>query len=98
VAFLPLDVTRFKGIEEFVRELRPQLGGRLDALVHSAGVVTTKRVVSADGLEEDWATQVLGRYLLTEAFTPELSHADDGRVVFVAPKVPRLFEDDPSLR
>jgi hypothetical protein len=29
VAFLPLDVTRFKGIEEFVRELRPQLGGRL---------------------------------------------------------------------
>ncbi|MEV4020949.1 hypothetical protein AB0J35_61790 [Nonomuraea angiospora] len=59
-----------------------------------------KRVASADGPEEGWATQFLGRYLLTEAFTPELSNADDGRVVFVsaqAPKNPRLFEDDPSL-
>ncbi|KDN77630.1 hypothetical protein DF19_08510 [Streptomyces olindensis] len=63
-------------------------------------MVNTKRVVSADGLEESWASQFLGRYLLTEAFTPELSNADDGRVVFVsaqAPKNPRLFENDPSL-
>ncbi|MBP2328905.1 hypothetical protein JOF56_009290 [Kibdelosporangium banguiense] len=101
VEFLPLDVTLFAGIEQFVRTLKPQLGGRLDALVHSVGVVGNgKRVVSADGLEEGWATQFLGRYLLTEAFTPELSNADDGRVVFVsaqAPKNPRLFEDDPSL-
>ncbi|MEW2402363.1 SDR family NAD(P)-dependent oxidoreductase [Streptomyces sp. NPDC046862] len=100
VEFLPLDVTLFAEIEQFVRVLKPQLGGRLDALVHSVGVVNVKRVVSADGLEEGWATQFLVRYLLTEAFTPELSNADDGRVVFVsaqAPKNPRLFEDDPSL-
>ena len=100
VEFLPLDVTLFAGIEQFVRALKPQLGGRLDALVHSIGVVNVKRVVSADGLEEGWATQFLGRYLLTEAFTPELSNSDDGRVVFVsaqAPKNPHLFEDDPSL-
>ena len=100
VEFLPLDVTLFAGMEQFVSTLRPQLGRRLDALVHSTGVVNTKRVVSADGLEESWASQFLGRYLLTEAFTPELSNADDGRVVFVsaqAPKTPRLFEDDPSL-
>lgn len=68
--------------------------------MHTVGVVGRKRAVSADGLEESWATQFLGRYLLTEAFTPELSNADDGRVVFVsaqAPRNPRLFEDDPSL-
>lgn len=100
IAFLQLDVMLFRNIEHFVRTLRPQLGGRLDALVHTMGIVTTKRKVSADGLEEGWATQFLGRYLITEAFTPELSKSDDGRVVFVsaqAPKQPQLFEDDPSL-
>ncbi|MER6694029.1 SDR family NAD(P)-dependent oxidoreductase [Streptomyces minutiscleroticus] len=100
VEFLPLDVTLFADIEKFVSALRPQLGGRLDALVHSTGALNAKRVVSADGLEGSWATQFLGRYLLTEAFTPELASADDGRVVFVSaqpPKNPRLFEDDPSL-
>ncbi|GHO90318.1 hypothetical protein KSF_003660 [Reticulibacter mediterranei] len=100
IAFLQLDVMLFSGIEQFVRTLRPQLGGRLDALVHSMGTVGTKRKVSADGLEEGWATQFLGRYLLTEALTPELSKSEDGRVVFVsanAPKKPQLFEDDPSL-
>ncbi|GHO77216.1 oxidoreductase [Ktedonobacter sp. SOSP1-85] len=100
VAFLQLDVMLFSSIEQFVRTLRPQLGGRLDALVHSMGIVSTKRKVSADGLEENWATQFLGRYLLTEALTPELSTSEDGRVVFVsanAPKKPQLFEDDPSL-
>lgn len=100
VEFLPLDVTLFAGIEQFVRTLRPRLDGRLDALVHSVGVVNTKRVVSTDGLEESWATQFLGRYLITEALTPELSNADDGRVVFVSARVPNrphLFEDDPSL-
>jgi NAD(P)-dependent dehydrogenase (short-subunit alcohol dehydrogenase family) len=100
IAFLQLDVMLFSCIEQFVRTLRPQLGGRLDALVHSMGTVATKRRVSADGLEENWATQFLGRYLLTEALTPELSKSEDGRVLFVsasAPKKPQLFEDDPSL-
>lgn len=100
ITFLQLDVMLFSGIEQFVRALRPQLDGRLDALVHSMGVVNTERKVSADGLEEGWATQFLGRYLITEAFILELSNSDDGRVVFVsanAPKKPQLFEDDPSL-
>ena len=100
IEFLPLDVTLFAEIEQFVGKIKSQLGGRLDALVHSTGVVNTKRVVSEDGLEEGWATQFLGRYLLTESLTPELSNVEDGRVVFVSarpPKKPRLFEDDPSL-
>lgn len=100
VEFLPVDLTLFGRIEEFVRTLRPRLAGRLDALVHTTGVNNLKRIVSADGLEEGWATQFLGRYLLTEAFTPELSNSADGRVVLVrgqVPKVPHLFEDDVSL-
>lgn len=100
VEFLPLDVTLFARIEQFLDALKPQLGGRLDALVHSTGVVNSKRVVSADGLEEGWATQFLGRYLLTEALTPELSKSDDGRVVFISAQLmgtPRLFEEDLTL-
>ncbi len=100
ITFLQLDVMLFSSIEQFIRTIKPQLGGRLDALVHSMGTVGTKRKVSADGLEEGWATQFLGRYLLTEALTPELSKSEDGRVVFVsanAPKKPQLFEEDPSL-
>lgn len=99
IEFVQLDVMLFSGVEQFVHTLRPQLGGRLDVLVHSMGIVATKRKVSADGLEEGWATQFLGRYLITKAFTPELSKSGDGRVVFVsanAPKKPQLF-DDPSL-
>ncbi len=100
VEFIRLDVMLYSGVEQFIREIKPRLGGHLDALVHSMGIVGTKRRVSADGLEEGWATQFLGRYLITEALTPELSQSDDGRIVFIsanAPKKPVLFENDPSL-
>ncbi len=52
ITFLQLDVMLFSSIEQFIRTIKPQLGGRLDALVHSMGTVGTKRKVSADGLEE----------------------------------------------
>lgn len=100
VEFIQLDVMRFAGIEQFLKTLKPQLGGRLDALIHSTGSNNSARVVSSDGLEAGWATQFLGRYLLTEALTPELSNSDDGRVVHIAslpPKKPHIFEDDVSL-
>lgn len=97
IEFLSLDLMESARIQQFLRTLKPQLDGRLDALVLSSGANSSSRVVSADGWEMGWATQFLGRYLLTEALTPELSRSDDGRVVFVgalAPDKPEIFEDD----
>ncbi len=96
VDFLAADFSRAGDVARLVKAVKAKCEGRLDALVHSTGVLNAKRVVSADGLEETWASQFLGRYLLTEALTPELSASEDGRVVFVgAPlmKSARLHED-----
>jgi len=100
VEFLRADFGAAAEVKRFAQELKSRCGGKLDALVHSTGVLNSKRTLTSDGTEETWATQFVCRYLLTEALTPELSASDDGRVVFVgAPlvKSARIYEDDLTL-
>jgi NAD(P)-dependent dehydrogenase (short-subunit alcohol dehydrogenase family) len=100
VEFLRADLSTAAEVNRFAQDFKRRCGGKLDVLVHSTGVLNSKRKLAADGTEETWASQFLCRYLLTEALTPELSAADDGRVVFVAAPLTRsarLNEDDLSL-
>lgn len=69
------DVRRFA--DEFSRDT-----GRLDVLVHNAGVMPARRTESAQGHELSLATHVLGPLLMTELLRPALS-TSGGRVVFV---------------
>jgi retinol dehydrogenase 12 len=63
-----------------VRERFPHL----DALVHSAGVILTKRVITSEKLELTWAIDYLSRYVLTTQLLPLLDRAAQARVVFIA--------------
>lgn len=76
-----LDVSRL----EDVRALAARLGGgRLDVLVHNAGVLPDARSETPDGLETTFATHVAGPHLLTQLLLPALGRSDDARVIWVS--------------
>lgn len=57
---------------------------RLDVLVHNAGALTADRRVSAQGIEQTVASQVVGPFLLTTLLLPALRRAAPGRVITVS--------------
>jgi NAD(P)-dependent dehydrogenase (short-subunit alcohol dehydrogenase family) len=81
-----------------VRSLAAQLSvahPRIAALVNVAGVFSSQRVETADGLELMFATNHLGPFLLTNLLLPALRASRAGRVLTVAaPSGNRLNFDD----
>jgi NAD(P)-dependent dehydrogenase (short-subunit alcohol dehydrogenase family) len=70
-----------------VRDLAAQVQGRystLDVLVNNAGLAAPERRVTADGLEADFAVNVLAPHLLTSLMEPLLAAAPSARVVTLA--------------
>jgi NAD(P)-dependent dehydrogenase (short-subunit alcohol dehydrogenase family) len=68
-----------------VREMGARLAaGRVDVLVHNAGVLPGTRIETKDGLELSFATHVAGPHLLTRLLRPTLERSDDARVVWVS--------------
>jgi dehydrogenase/reductase SDR family member 12 len=57
---------------------------RLDVLIHNAGVLPAQRIVTADGLELTFATNVLGPFLLTKLLLDPLRSSAPSRIVTVA--------------
>ncbi len=68
-----VDISSMKEIDEFVNEFKNE---KLDILVNNAGCMVDGRQLSVDGIEINFATNVLGPYLLTEALIPKLSKSD----------------------
>jgi NAD(P)-dependent dehydrogenase (short-subunit alcohol dehydrogenase family) len=60
---------------------------RLDVLVNNAGVITTHRQLTADGLETTFATNHLGPFLLTNLLSGLLARSAPARVVTVSSAV-----------
>jgi len=56
----------------------------LHVLVNNAGIWSTRRRLSRDGLELTWATNVLGYFLLTELLLERLKRSAPARIVNVA--------------
>ena len=75
-----LDVSDLGDVRRVAAGLRD---GRVDVLVHNAGVLPDRRVTTRDGLELTLATNLAGPYLLTGLLLPALSRAR-GRVVHVS--------------
>jgi NAD(P)-dependent dehydrogenase (short-subunit alcohol dehydrogenase family) len=57
---------------------------RLDVLVNNAGVITTRRQLTADGLETTFATNHLGPFLLSNLLRGLLERSAPARVVTVS--------------
>jgi NAD(P)-dependent dehydrogenase (short-subunit alcohol dehydrogenase family) len=70
-----------------VRQLAGQVAqrqDRLDVLINSAGIATTERQDSADGIELDFAVDYLSHWLLTGYLLPLLRQSAPARIVNVA--------------
>jgi len=76
-----LDVSDPDAVRDFASRFTP---ARVDALVHNAGVLPDRRVLSPDGHELTLATHVLGPWRLTRALLPKLRASPDPRVVLVS--------------
>jgi NAD(P)-dependent dehydrogenase (short-subunit alcohol dehydrogenase family) len=67
-----------------IEELSTRLPSSLDVLVNNAAECPRSRQVTPEGIERQWATNVLGYYRLIEACAPALERARGARVVNVA--------------
>ena len=56
---------------------------KIDVLVNNAGTLTASRELSADGIELDFAVNVIAPYLLTHELLPSLEAARPSRVINV---------------
>ncbi|XP_056416334.1 dehydrogenase/reductase SDR family member 12 isoform X2 [Hyla sarda] len=77
-----LDMSNPKEIWEFAERFKAE--NRLHVLVNNAGCMVNSRELTDDGLEKNFATNVLGTYILTKALLPALEKEDDPRVVTVS--------------
>jgi NAD(P)-dependent dehydrogenase (short-subunit alcohol dehydrogenase family) len=87
---------------EAVRALAAQIGqgtGRLHALIHTAAALTRDRQHNRAGHELMFATNLLGRFLLTHQLLPLLERGAPARVLVVTgPSPDRLDFDDLMAR
>ncbi|GAA4967918.1 hypothetical protein [Actinoplanes utahensis] len=83
------------------RKLIARLPDRIDALVLSAGQFSSRRIVTAEGLERSFAIVVAARYLLTEGLRPALERAPNPVIVNLCGvggiKAGRIHWDDLQL-
>jgi NAD(P)-dependent dehydrogenase (short-subunit alcohol dehydrogenase family) len=91
-----VDLARPAGVRSFAADLRRR-HPEVAVLVNNAGVWSSTRQVTPDGLELTWATNVLGYHVMAEALLPALVAAR-GRVVNVASELAgRLDLTDPQF-
>lgn len=74
------DVSRKASIQALAEWWR----GRLDVLVNNAATTPRRRQETPEGIELQWATNVLGYFWLTQAFAETLKQSAPARVVNVA--------------
>ena len=88
-----VDLESQASIRAFAAELARRLPA-LDVLVNNAGVWTSRKAKSPDGIERTWATNVLGYHLATELLLPLLRRAPRARIVNVASQLAGGLELD----
>ncbi|MEE6472317.1 hypothetical protein FKM82_009573 [Ascaphus truei] len=74
-----LDMSNPKEIWEFAEKFTSE--NKLNVLINNAGCMVSKRELTEDGVEKNFATNTLGLYILTTALLPALEKEEDARVV-----------------
>ena len=80
VRFAVVDLSRETEISRFAKTF----SGSLQVLVNNAVTAPKVRTETPEGIEMQWATNVLGYYWMMHHFTPYLSGQPDARIVNVA--------------
>jgi NAD(P)-dependent dehydrogenase (short-subunit alcohol dehydrogenase family) len=83
LSVMKVDLSSLASVREFASRVLAA-HPKLDVLVNNAGLWTTKRELSADGIELQWATNVLGPHLLTQLLLPALEASGHGRIINLA--------------
>lgn len=81
VSFVAVDMSVMSEVQRFANDYLTT-HPKLDYLVHCAGVLMEKPIITGEGLELMFATQYLARYLLTNLLLPILS--DGAKVILVS--------------
>ena len=88
VTLFVADLSSQKEIRRLADEIRAK-HDRLDVLLNNAGVMMTKRVLTADGFETTFAVNHLAYVLLTRLLLPLVTAAAPSRIVNVASEAHR---------
>jgi NAD(P)-dependent dehydrogenase (short-subunit alcohol dehydrogenase family) len=83
VETLTADLSSLARVRQLATEIVDRYD-RLDVLVNNAGVIATRRQLTADGLETTFATNHLGPFLLTNLLLGLLERSAPARIVTVA--------------
>ena len=65
-------------------DLADKINSPIDVLVNNAATVPRSLILNEDGIEMQWATNVLGYYWMIKAFESHLKSSENGRIVNVA--------------
>jgi NAD(P)-dependent dehydrogenase (short-subunit alcohol dehydrogenase family) len=101
VHFFRVDVSSVLDVDDFALMFSARFP-RIHILVHNAGVVVGRRELTREGIEQNFATNYLGRFALTERLTPSLIAGGTpelpARVLLISGAVRgRIWFDDLSL-
>ena len=77
------DVGDLAQVNDLARRIEHRFG-RLDVLVHNAGVLLDRRQLTADGHEATFAINLLGPFRLTAELRPLLERSAPARIVHVS--------------
>ncbi len=83
IYFEQIDLSNLASVRDCADRLLAQ-ANRLDGLINNAGADFRERTITVDGLEANFATNVLGPFLLTNSLMPLLKHAAPSRIVNVS--------------
>ena len=77
------DVTQTANVKRIVAESLTACG-RIDVLINNAGVIPSRREVTVDGLEMQFAVNHLAYFLLTHLLLPQLKAGSPSRIINVS--------------
>ena len=72
------------GRKASIEALAERWNGQLDVLINNAGITSRQRQETPEGIEVQFATNVLGYFWMVEAFSATLQQSESARVILVA--------------
>ncbi|XP_028328386.1 dehydrogenase/reductase SDR family member 12-like isoform X1 [Gouania willdenowi] len=78
-----VDLSQTHKVSQFAENFKKQFSS-LNVLINNAGCMLHKRELNAEGLEKNFATNIMGVYILTQTLIPLLQMSRDPRVITVS--------------